>query len=230
MASDDMDVVLAELAAQYLPAVVDKALNPPPPVNVSQDLREELQLHNAYFLMLYLLRTTLSPYYFKYIRSRKEIAAKGRLLPKILGRRLLTLIPIWERLGYMEKPPTHWRSFNTEVSINMFTMMPTPGMVLWMIFTFASDFAKIPGWQDDILPLDLRNDLQAASKRWTVKYGTRSLFGLSSKWLAESLTEEGLEFAKVVRSHTHGVFGGWHMCALERCEKKENANFKACGR
>src|SRR5580698_665226 len=99
---EQQDIIWCRFCAFYLPGLVDRFLDPPAVTSTTDpELVVDFRCWNVYVEMMVQIQHT--PYFAKYLRSSKPIAAKGKLLPRVLAERLLERAPRWDQL--MLRPP-----------------------------------------------------------------------------------------------------------------------------
>ena len=162
-----------------------------------------------------LARVQHTPYFSKYLRSNKPIAAPGKRLPSVIAERLLEVAPQLDhrmRVGTPERPTTAYQDFTATC--------------VRLLSTLLASFVKLPD-QEAVVPKATRQGLRPWLKRWNELYGpgtSHPVFGntISVTWSLLSLNNDIRDTAKAVRKHLINL----HRCALPSCDAK--GNFKAC--
>lgn len=208
MPEEAQDVVYSEFCAAYMVNTVNSFTNiPVGPV----DAVLGTQLNNAYFEMLVALQH--SPYFFKYFRSSKPIAAAGKDLPEVLAQRIATLAPQWD--GYIIQ-----EGINSEEG----HFASAAGSALQLLGSLLTTFYK---------ELDQRavvsNETRDALRPWLSKWGRRNPSGFLARVCARvwrilarepSFRQEVLGVRRLTKN--------WDVCGLPTCNA--SINLKACGR
>jgi len=210
------EVIWARYSAIFLPATVNAFLNPPsPPASATEADLIVLKLNNAYLDMLVAVQHT--PYFAKYMRSKKPIAAPGKQLPQAISERLVEVGPefnkymgnpaLEEKFG---RPPGYFESC-TETAVQ----------VLSTILTF---FAKEPDPTATIRE-ETKNALKALLKGWIKQAPGSFLANVSERvWLALDGNPLFLRDANKFRKQMKN----WDVCGLPMCEAA--TGLKVCGR
>lgn len=208
---DAQDVVFSEFCAAYMANTVNSFTNiPVGPVDAALGT----QLNNAYFEMLVAVQH--SPYFFKYFRSSKPIAAAGKELPEVLAKRIAALAPQWERL-IIEEGTIHFDESDGHFA-------SAAGSALQLLGSLLTTFYK---------ELDQRavvsNETRDALRPWLKRWGRLNPRGFLARvcervWriLARepSFRQEVLGVRRLTKN--------WDVCGLPTCNS--SVDLKACGR
>jgi len=205
------DIIWARFCALYLPATVDRFLDPPVPTDETLDIAEELKLNNAYFEMLVAIQH--SPYFTKYMRSQKPIAANGKKLTQALGERLLELAPTIDR--QIRNPPSNRPDgYFLGFIGNVIQLLST----LLTIFVKASD-------QTTVLSQETKDGLKPWISAWLRRYPREFLAEPCKRTLlALDRNARFMEDARTMRR----TFKNWNECGLLSCTS--TANLKVCSK
>jgi hypothetical protein len=207
-AEEQQDTVFAAFSALYLPATVERFLNSPTTINPDRDAVEDLQLYNAYFETLVAIQHT--PYFAKYLRSTKAIAAGGKLLPQALAQRLVQLGPRWERQIInppSDKPDGYYSS--------------AAGSTIQLLSTLCTAFIKESD-QNIVIPQETKNALIPLLRRWARR---RDFLGTVSTRVLDILLSPSF---CVGVNNVRRQLKNWNICGMPNCIIK--TDLKACGR
>ena len=212
---EQQDIVLSRFCALYLPATVSRFLDPPPLRGVPIDAKADLSFHNAYLEML--VQIQHNPYFAKYLRSQKPIAADGKQLPRVLAERLLEHAPRLDRL-MLARPTNRPTLYYESVATSSVQLLST----LLVMFVKVKD-------QETILPALTRQGLLPWLHKWSHRYANKDadtpLGSISLRALAQISSKIDIRAdAKQVRRKIKN----WDVCAIPSCEKKTNN--QACSR
>jgi hypothetical protein len=214
---EQQDVIWCRFCALYLPDLVGRYLDPPA-VTALPDVQQiaDFRCFNAYLEMLVAIQHT--PYFAKYLRSRKPIALQGKLLPSVLAERLLERAPRWDRLMLQQPdnmPPYYYKSITASA--------------VQLLSTLLTSFVKEPD-QEKVVPRATRRALLPWLQKWYRRYpvhnpGPTVLGDVSMRVWAQMSEEMDITGAvKGVRK----ALRNWEMCALPSCDSKSNN--KACAK
>ncbi|KAF9024832.1 hypothetical protein BDZ89DRAFT_1162040 [Hymenopellis radicata] len=202
-------IVLSRFAAFYLPATIDRALNPPPLVmaGASPDMIADCVLLNGYILMLSALQDI--PYFTHYFRSSSPATAQGKRLPGLIAERLVTFSPRWNEGMHRERTRNDPDYKNELVTI------------LQLLASLCTIYVR----DDSIaIPSETKERLLPVLEAWKREYRNEDL-GRFAQRLYAILTNPA--FRPVVKMVRKGM-KNWDMCGLPTCEVKEN--LKACSK
>lgn len=205
------DIIWARFCALYLAATVDRFLKPPVPVNETPDIVKELKLNNAYFEMLVAIQH--SPYFTKYLRSQKPVAAGGKKLTQVLGERLLELAPTIDNM--VRHPPTNRPDGY---------FLGFLGNAIQLLSTLLTIFIK-ESEQRTVLSQETKDGLTPWILSWLQRYPREFLAEPCKRTLlAFSGDEKFTKEAKNVRRE----WKNWNECGLPSCTS--TANLKVCSK
>ena len=208
------NVLWAQFCALYLPDLVSLYLDLPALEYVTDpEFAMYYQLWNSHSDML--ARVQHTPYFSKYLRSNKPIAAPGKRLPSVIAERLLKLAPHLDhrmQVGTPDLPTTFYQEFTSTC--------------VRLLSTLLAIYVKLPD-QEAVVPKATRQGLRPWLERWDELYGpgtSRPVFGntISATWSLLSLTHNIRGTARAVRKRLINL----HRCALPSCDAKDN--LKAC--
>ena len=204
------DIIWARFCALYLPATVDRFLSPPVPTNEPPNIVKELKLNNAYFEMLVGIQH--SPYFTKYMRSQKPIAAGGKKLTQALGERLLELAPIIDNM--VRHPPANRPDGY---------FLGLLGSAIQLLSTLLTIFVKEK--ERTVLSQEMKDGLTPWITSWLQRYPREFLAEPCKRTLlAFRRNERFIEEAKNVRRE----WKNWNECGLPSCTSTEN--LKVCSK
>jgi hypothetical protein len=211
------DVIWYRFCAIYLPDLVGRYLNPPTITSITNPQHiADFKCYNAYLEMLIAVQHT--PYFAKYLRSRKPVASQGKILPGVVAERLLERAPRWDRL--MLEQPGHMAPFYYE---------SIAASLLQLLNTLLASFVKEPD-QEKVVPRATRRALLPWLQKWHHRYPVDNpgptILGDASHHAYSQMSEEidVTRAAKDVRK----AFRNWEICALPTCNSKSNN--KACSK
>jgi hypothetical protein len=209
-AEAQQDIIWARFCALYLPATVDRFLDPPAPTNETPDIIEELKLRNAYFEMLVGIQH--SPYFTKFMRSQQPTAAGGRRLTQALGERLLELAPTIDRM--VRHPPANRPG----------DFLGFLGNAIQLLSTLLTILVK-EGERTTVLSQATIDGLKPWILSWLQRYPREFLAEPCRRTLlAFSRDERYTEEARNVRR----TWKNWNKCGLPSCTSTEN--LRVCGK
>lgn len=205
------DVIWGRFCAIYLPATVDRYINPPP-VTGSNPFTESFKIYSPCSEML--VQVQHSPYFGKYMRSKKPLAANGKKLPRVVAERLIERGSVWDE---------ELRTSNGTDKENLKSIL---GSALQLLSTLCTAFVKEDN-QDNVVPKNIRDGLVPWLKAWERRYRGEFLADVSFRVLLlwSPLMSEGLqEDVKKIRKQTLG----WDECGLPGCQNQKD--LKACSK
>lgn len=151
-----------------------------------------------------------SPYFAKYLRSQKPIAAGGKRLTQVLGERLLEFAPTIDRLCHMNQPESYAISF--------------AGSALQLLSTLLTIFNRDRD-QTTVLSDETKDGLKPWIRSWLRRYPREFLAGPCERvLLAFSRDPSFVQDANTIRR----LLKNWNECALPSCSSA--ANLKVCGK
>lgn len=207
-------MIWAQFCALYLPATVDRYIDPP--VIPSKDPADiaMFRIFNPCGDLIVHLQS--SPYFAKYFRSQTPLAANGKKFPRILAERIADV------------------AFNLERELRNATTTPervthlkaTLASPIQLLSTMCTTFIKETD-QEAVIPTALRARLKPLMKLWSQRYSEEILglvslqvWGAWSQELSDGLARE----IKKVRKKTLG----WDVCGLPECNVSKD--LKACSK
>ncbi|KAH6904321.1 hypothetical protein BKA70DRAFT_1403511, partial [Coprinopsis sp. MPI-PUGE-AT-0042] len=212
------DVIFSRFSAMYLPATVDRFLNPPSlppglrsPVS-SPPIEELFQLINPYFDVLVQIQHL--PYFSKFLRSQHPSATNGRRLPEALASRLAELAPKLNSGRMLQSHEAFKREYYERTLGDVCQLLST----LLVVYTRDKDRAGL------ITPT-IKAKLTPYLRRWSQQYHN-SFAGDTTSRTIELLNDHSRlrEEFEPVRKY----FKGLSECGLPGCSA--TANLKACAR
>lgn len=208
---EQQDIIWGRFCALYLPATVDRYINLPPNIG-SDPFTASFKIHNPCSEML--VQVQHCPYFGKYLRSKKPIAANGKKLPRVVAERLIEYGPVWDE------------EMRTSSSTGKDNIKSILGSALQLLTTLCMAFVK-EGNQDDVVPKNLRDGLVPLLETWERRYRGEFLANVSLRVLIlwGPLMGSGLqEEVKKIRKQTLG----WDECGLPGCRSRKD--LKACSK
>jgi len=207
------DALFSQFAALYLPALVDRFFEVPPlPPNASRDQVEELKLNNAYAEMMGAISHT--PFFTKYLRSNKPVAAGGKLLIRTIAQRLVEVGPTWDRK--MLHPPTD-RPEDYYGGI--------AATVIQLLSTVLAAFIKEPSNSPIHVSTEVKAPLIALLRKWERRYRVKDLGCICNR--ARNQLQGQADLLRITQEMRRSL-KNWAVCGLPGCESK--ANLKVCSR
>ncbi|KAF7979351.1 hypothetical protein HWV62_42787 [Athelia sp. TMB] len=212
---EQQEIVWARFCALYLPAAVNRFINPPAiPSTNPQDIAK-FKLFSPCSEML--VQTQHNAYFSKFLRSRSPIAADGKLLPKVVAERITELGQAWE--------PTMRQNTDRELE-NHYRGILTSAVQL--LSTLQTAFVKERD-QESVVPKSLRDELKPLLRAWATRYQGDVMSDVAGRVLSAWSPELGggsgfRNDARRIRKHTLG----WDVCGLPHCET--TTELKACSR
>ncbi|KAF9469401.1 hypothetical protein BDZ94DRAFT_1207631 [Collybia nuda] len=205
---DRQNVIFAGFCASYMPSTVNNFINiPVGPLDAALGT----QLNNAYFEMLVALQH--SPYFFKYFRSSKPIAAAGKELPEILAQRIASFAPLWDRYIVQESRDPEEGHYTAAM-----------GSSLQLLGSLLATFYKELD-QRTIVSNETKDALEPWLKKWGQRYPNGFLGRVCARvWRILSREPSFRQEVLGVRRLTKN----WDVCGLPACNA--GTNLKACGR
>ena len=208
------NVIWARFCALYLPDTVSRYLDLPTLEDGSDpEFAMHYKLWNAYSDVLARIQHT--PYFSKYLRSNKPIAAPGKRLPSVIAERLLEAAPHLDRRMRVGTPdrPTHFYQDFTAACVRF-------------LGALLASFVKLPD-QEAVVQTATRQGLLPWFKRWDELYGLATSCDVFNDTLSITMSllspsDDVRSTARVVRKHLINL----HRCALPSCDA--TGNFKAC--
>lgn len=226
------DIIWSRFCALYLPAVVDRFLDPWDATDGSDfqkdpDAKEDYRLFNPWLRML--VMTQHNPYLGKYLRSKQPVASGNTKLARTVGQRLLYLAPRWDR--ELRQPGNDDRKqYYKGAAADVLQLLST------LLATFVS-------YQDPekILPAETKQKLLPFVKRWATMFfdpaknvmqgDEDALIGdvccRMVLQLSTSRDEDRAFYQNVVKVKKQ--LKGWDQCGLPTCNVA-NKTMKVCGK
>ncbi|KAJ3895994.1 hypothetical protein GG344DRAFT_61755 [Lentinula edodes] len=197
------DLIWSRFCALYLPALVDRFLDPWTATDGSYiekdaSAREDYQLFNPWLRMLVMVQH--NPYLGKYLRSRKPVSSGNQHLTRVLGQRLSHVAARWDR--EIRKPASDHQEYYKGAAADVVQLLST------LLTTFVSSRDS-----EKILPADTRKKLLPFLSGW------RDLFYDPTMARGDEQVSLG-----DVKKHLKG----WDQCGLPTCAA--TGDMKACGR
>jgi len=208
------EIISSQFCALYLPELVSRYLDPPPLQDVTdEEFTRHYQLYNAYIEMMVHIQD--SPYFTKYLRSNKPLAAPGKRLPSVLAQRLLDLAP---DLDLRMRSPTHNRPaiFWRRIACSCVALL----------CTLLAVFIKVPDL-NVVINADIRQGLSVWLTKWHLRYS--SIDPVLEMWFVKTCcllcpSTAVKNKAKLVRRR----FKNLDECALPICSAKDGC--KICSK
>jgi hypothetical protein len=211
------DIIWSRFCAIYLPAMVSRYLDPPSLIDVTdQEFARHYQLYNADLEMMVQIQHI--PYFMKYLRSNKSLAAPGKRLPSVLAQRLLDLAP---HLDLRMRSPTPGRSTGFYESF--------AGSCIQLLSTLLAFFVKVQD-QNDVVRADTRQGLLLWLAKWGQRYNSaRSSDPFLGDMCMRTCAQLSptIDMKRAVRS-IRRRFKNLDECALPTCTVKDNC--KICSK
>jgi hypothetical protein len=179
-----------------------------------QEFTRHYQLYNAYLKTMMQIQPT--PYFSKYLRSNKPLAAPGKRLPSVLAQRLLDLAPHLD-LRMSSPTPDRPTSFYRSVARSC----------ILFLNTLLAIFAKFPD-QNDVVRADIRQGLSSWLVKWSQRYNSASSDPSIGDMSVVALNQLSLTIgmkrkAKSIRRNLMNL----DECALPICVVKDNCKICA---
>jgi len=216
---EQQDIVWDRFCALYLPLTISRFIKLPPFTAPNAEVVEDFPLRNAWFEMLVAVQH--SPYFSKYLRSTKPIAADGKLLASALAKRLVAVAPRWDM--QMRNPPTN-------MAPDYYTS--AAGSAIQLLSLVTTTYLKEPD-QDSVVPKATREQLVPWLSTWMKRYNNQFLGDVSKRvWISlsgnlspsiygdSSMQKEYLRVRK--------LFNNALNCGVPGCENTKD--LKACGK
>jgi len=211
---EQQEIVWSRFCALYLPATADRYINPPAitsnkPADITKfkifspcsEMLVQVQ-HNAYFA--------------KYLRSKKPLAANGKLLSRVVAERVADLGFAWEPV--LRSPSAG------ELQEHYISILASAVQLLSTLCTY---FVKEDN-QEAVVPKALRDKLKPLLKSWAQRYRDQFLGDVALRvWGAWSPEFDGSGLKKAAKKFRK-QFLGWEECGLSECRVK--SELKACGK
>ncbi|KAJ3901144.1 hypothetical protein F5879DRAFT_351696 [Lentinula edodes] len=222
------DLIWSRFCALYLPALVDRFLDPWTATDGSYiekdaSAREDYQLFNPWLRMLVMVQH--NPYLGKYLRSRKPVSSGNQHLTRVLGQRLSHVAARWDR--EIRKPASDHQEYYKGAAADVVQLLST----LLTTFVSSRDSEKIlpADTKKKLLPFlsgwrDLFYDPTMARGDEQVSLGDvcfRTVIQLSSE---RDKRPQVHQYILKVKKHLKG----WDQCGLPTCAA--TGDMKACGR
>lgn len=201
---EQQDIVWSRFCALYLPATVERYINPPSITTSNPDDIAAFKLFSPCSEML--VQVQHNAYFAKYLRSQKPLAAAGKQLPRVLAERILELGQKWEP-ELLNPSPQINENYKSYLS-----------SALQLLSTVCAVFIKIDN-QETVVPKALKDRLIPLLKKWGQRYRGEFLAEVSGRVYALWTPSAGMRAdAKRVRKRTLN----WEECGLPGCEVKMN--------
>jgi len=211
---EQQNIVWSRFCALYLPATVDRFINPPTITSKKPEDIAKFKIFSPCSEMI--VHVQHNAYFAKYLRSKTLLAANGKQLPRVVAERVAELGFAWE--------PELRSSSSTELEQHYLSILAS---AVQLLSTLCTSFVKEDD-QESVVPKALRDRLKPLMKTWSQRYKNQILGDVSLRVLAAWSSElDGGWFngeAKKVRKRTLG----WDECGLPQCEVK--TGLKACGK
>ncbi|TFK63241.1 hypothetical protein BDN72DRAFT_331808 [Pluteus cervinus] len=206
---NEREITYAKFCARYLPAVMDRFLDAPI-LGLSGPFQPELYelVNTSLFIMLV---TYHIPYFTKYIRSQKPVAARGKVFTQVLAERIARFGAFMDLRKELNPP-------DVEDEIEVFTDLLVEALVLFSIF--VKFFAK---YQEPI-KTETRNDLSRYLIKWRQRGWDTSLQRESNRVFADlqGMSKELADYVEAGRKQLKAR----DKCAYPGCEIRDN--LRAC--
>ncbi|KAJ7119564.1 hypothetical protein C8R44DRAFT_788408 [Mycena epipterygia] len=209
---ENQDLVWSKFCALYLPATVDRFLDPPVPTDATnaneREMMADFPLNNPWHETL--VRVQHIPYFAKYLRSSSPIAAGGKRLPQVLSARLAGLAGKWDQ--YMTAPSSgeDKRQY----------YMAAAGSALQVLCTLCTHFIKTVD-RSTVIPHATQQKLLPFLTAWGRRYKRQFLGDVSLRliaYLSNVVTPEFNAIRKVNKN--------WDVCGLPSCSVRRE--LKVC--
>jgi hypothetical protein len=190
-----------------------------------QDFVMHYQLYNSYLETI--VRIQYSPYFVKYLLSKKPMAAPGKRLPAVLAQRLLDLAPHLDRrmqFGTRFRTRHRARDFYQKFANNS----------IKLLHTLLSIFSKMPD-RNAVVPLAVQQGLLPWLELWDQRYSSDDLtssdpeacLGLNC-WLLWAHLSPEIDITRDIKFHRRHLKRADYYCALPSCSVKHRC--KVCAK
>lgn len=202
-----LEAVWAPFCALYLPATVDRFLDPPTVVNDDPEIVADFKLYNVYSQTLEQVQR--SPYFIKYLRSTTPCAVNGKRLPRVIAERLAERAVRWDRA--MALPPPNYPP------MHFVAMIAGVCQLLSKLITILKDLDRNTNSADSV-PAEAKAALLPFVARWAGRYRGElgTIFSCTYLFLA------GNEIITLAAPHVRRRFKKMQVCALPECNIEEN--------
>lgn len=212
---EQQEVVWSRFCALYLPATVDRFIDPPEIPSKNPADITQFKIFSPCSEML--VQTQHNAYFSKYLRSKSPLAANGKRLPRIVAERIAEIGFAWE--------PELRRPTSRDLDERYKSIL---GSAVQLLSTLCTAFVKVPD-QESVVPAELREKLMPLLKEWARRY--RGTFmgdvtlRVSAAWSPE-LHRDGWFKDEVKKVRKQAL--GWDICGLPGCEV--TTGLKACSK
>ncbi|EAU88671.1 hypothetical protein CC1G_01044 [Coprinopsis cinerea okayama7 len=217
------DVVYSRFAALYLPATVDKFLDPPPlPANAPCYIAPGVKLTNEMYALKgpytdMIIQIHHLPYFAKYLRSSHPNAANGKRFTEVLATRLADLAPLFE-----SRLSPSARNVSIEERTSYKNLI---GDVCQLLSSILVDMSKEKDRAQAIVAPATKARLIPFLKKWASRYPREFVGDTTGRTVL--LLEENIALLKMVQPMRR-TFKGSAGCAMIGCPA--TSNLKACSR
>ena len=220
----DQDAVWSRFCSVYLPALVDRFLDPYTPMDDMGDssaLKQDYKLNNPWFSTLVAIQH--SPYFGKYLRSQKPIAVNNLRLTQIIAERLIVLAPRWD--NEIRRPRSEKQRHYVNCISNAVQVLSS---------LCASYTSKAPV-SESILSVDTKAKLLPFVQEWRddIQFKSTFLHDVSSRLCLQlsATKNSNPEFYRMILKFKKRL-KGWDRCGYPFCSanQEKSSNLKACGR
>ncbi|KAF9053017.1 hypothetical protein BJ165DRAFT_1444858 [Panaeolus papilionaceus] len=209
----EQDVVYNKFAALYLPALINRLLDPPAlPDAVPPDFADDFKLNNCYIEILGTVSHT--PYFAKFTRSKTETAEGGKKLIRTITQRLIEVAPAWDR-----------KMLHTPIDREDGYYQSAAGTAIQLLSTLHAAFIKEPAGSPILLTPQLKKDVLVWLRKWESRHRSEFLGQVCMR--TRSQIQGHAEMQKDARM-IRRLLKNWEACGNPGCEK--NDNLKACSR
>ncbi|KAG5646380.1 hypothetical protein DXG03_003703 [Asterophora parasitica] len=217
IAEEQLDVIWSRFCALYLPATINRLLNLPVPTDFANAHAWEREMaqpvdfavSNAWHEML--VQVQHLPYFAKYLRSSKAMAAPGKRLAQVLAERLTEVAKPWDRKMRLasEDEQKYY--------------MAAAGAAGQLLSTVCTHFINKPD-RRTVISSEVQLRLLPFLTAWSNRYDRQFLGDVSLRlmvFMSGPVLDE--EFKKIRKSYKN-----WEVCELQDCNVKRD--LKMCAR
>ncbi|KAF8912113.1 hypothetical protein CPB84DRAFT_755422 [Gymnopilus junonius] len=213
MTKGQQEFIYNKLAALYLPAMVNRFLEPSPlPTGSPADFVEDFKLNNVYIEVMGTISHT--PYFAKYLNSDLPAAQGGKQLMRVVAERLVEVAPSWDP-KMLNPPPGRAPGY--------FQMAAATSIQL--LSTLLASFVEEPKDSPVHIPAELKTRLLIWLKNWKRRHSTEFLGRVCER------TRSQLEGGKEVM--TEAKFMRHMLLNLDNCGKpgcRSKSHLKVCSK
>ncbi|KDQ17032.1 hypothetical protein BOTBODRAFT_30421 [Botryobasidium botryosum FD-172 SS1] len=206
---EQREIIWSRFCALYLPATVDRFIDPPTVASDDPEQIADYNLHNAYSEML--VQVQHSPYFAKYMRTK---SSNGKKLSRALAQRLAQRAATWDhRMAH--PPPNLPENYHVSMATN----------ACQLLSTLCTLFVK--QLNHDVVPHEAREALMPYLITWARQHPD-DIFGTICLRTWRLILAVGGSSTLSDFDMLRKDYKNWEVCGLPFCDSK--TDLKVCAR